>query len=88
MIVRLGKQAHPVADSYIFCSRRDSTVKNFWVRTMRVFIKKMVFHTPERVKTYLVTKYGLFKSVFVSLMFFTGGPWLGDWYFVEHGKLH
>ena len=55
---------------------------------MRVFIKKMVFHTPERVKTHLVTEYGLFKSVFVSLMFFTRGPWLGDWYFVEHGKLH
>ena len=72
MVVRLGQQAHAVADAQVLGDCRDVSVEHFGIRAVRVLVEEVVLDRPERVEAHAVAELHLFDGVLVRLVFASG----------------
>ena len=65
VVVRLGQQAHAVAEAHVLRLQRDGAVEHLGVRAVRVLLEEVVLDRPERVEAHLVAEDRLLDRVLV-----------------------
>ena len=88
MVVRLGQQAHAVAEAHVLRLHRDGAVEHLGVRAMRILLEEVVLDRPERVEAHLVAEHRLLDGVLVGQILAVVVPRARDGDLVEHRKFH